>query len=50
MAAIVFSISGKAARFIARHGCDEYYAHNRELLFYEREKEIEAELDKLELT
>ena len=43
------TISWYAARFISRHGCDEYYAHNRELLFYEREREIAAELEKLEL-
>ncbi len=43
------TISGFGARFIARHGCDEYYAHNRELLFYEREREIAEELEKLEL-
>jgi len=38
-----------SARFISRHGCEEYYAHNRELLFYEREREIARELEKLEL-
>ena len=43
------TISYYGARFIARYGCEEYFAHNRELLFYEREKEIQAELDRLEL-
>ena len=43
------TISYYGARFISRHGCEEYYAHNRELLFYEREREITAELEKLEL-
>ena len=35
------------AKFIARYGCDEYYKHNKELLFYERRQEILAELDEL---
>ena len=38
-----------SARFISRHGCSEYFAHNRELLFYERQKEIIAELQDLDL-
>ena len=37
------------ARFISRYGCKEYFAHNKELLFYERQKEIITELEKLEL-
>ena len=40
--------SRDCARFIARYGCEEYYAHNRELLFYERQKEIISELDALD--
>ncbi len=38
-----------SAQFISRYGCDEYFAHNRELLFYERNKEIITELNFLEL-
>ena len=38
-----------SASFISRHGCDEYYAHNRDLMFYERQKEIIAELETLDL-
>ena len=38
-----------AARFIGRYGCAPYYAHNEELLFYERQKEIITELEKLDL-
>lgn len=43
------TISFYAARFISRYGCKEYFAHNKELLFYERQKEIIQEIEKLEL-
>ena len=43
------TISRYAARFISRYGCPEYFAHNKELLFYERQMELIAELDNLEL-
>ena len=43
------TISSYGARFISRYGCKEYFAHNKELLFYERQKEIIAELEALEL-
>ena len=43
------TISRYAARFISRYGCKEYFAHNKELLFYERQMELIAELDNLEL-
>ncbi len=43
------TISRYGARFIARYGCDEYFAHNRELLFYQRHQQIIAELGDLEL-
>lgn len=38
-----------ASSFIARFGCKEYFAHNKELLFYERHVEIISELEKMEL-
>lgn len=38
-----------AAKFISRHGCDAYFRHNKELLFYERQKEIIAEIEELNL-
>ena len=31
------------------YGCPEYFKHNKELLFYERQKEIIAQLDSMEL-
>ena len=37
------------AHFIGRYGCKEYFAHNKELLFYERQKEIIQQLQELEL-
>lgn len=43
------TISYYGAHFISRYGCREYFAHNRELLFYERQKEIISKLEKLEL-
>ena len=38
-----------STKFIARYGCKEYFAHNKELLFYERQQEIIQQLDELEL-
>ena len=43
------TISYYGARFISRYGCDAYFRHNRELLFYERQKEIISQMDELEL-
>lgn len=43
------TISYYSARFISRYGCKEYFAHNKELLFYERQKEIIQEMALLEL-
>ena len=37
------------AKFISRYGCDKYFKHNKELLFYERQKEIIQELELLDL-
>ena len=35
--------------YISRYGCKEYFAHNKELLFYERQKEIIEEIESLDL-
>ena len=43
------TISQDCSRFISRYGCEEYFKHNKELLFYERQKEIINEIEKLEL-
>ena len=38
-----------SARFISRYGCKEYFDHNKELLFYERQKEIIREIETWDL-
>ena len=43
------TINVYSARFISRYGSKKYFEHNRELLFYERQKEIIHELERLEL-
>ena len=43
------TVSYYSAKFISRYGCNEYFAHNRERLFYERQQEILEQLDALEL-
>ena len=43
------TINHYSARFISRYGCEKYFAHNKELLFYERQKEIIAQIDELEV-
>lgn len=35
--------------YISRYGCKEYFDHNKELLFYERQKEIIQEIEALDL-
>ena len=43
------TISQYGAFFISRYGCKEYFNHNKELLFYERQKEIILEIENLNL-
>lgn len=43
------TINYDSARFIGRYGCKEYFDHNKELLFYERQKEIISEIKELSL-
>lgn len=43
------TVSESCATFISRYGCPEYFAHNKDLLFYERQQEIIEQLDILEL-
>lgn len=43
------TISYYGAHFISRYGCEEYFAYNEELLFYERQLDISRELEILEL-
>ncbi len=41
------TIHSDSAMFINRYGCDAYFTHNKELLFYERQKELIAQIDEL---
>lgn len=43
------TIGYHSAKFISRYGCKEYFQHNQDLLFYERQKEIIIELEQLNL-
>ena len=51
MVIIVTELTANAvsARFISRFGCEEYFKHNKELLFYERKQEIDLALDELNI-
>ena len=42
------SVNPHTAAFIARHGSPDYAAHSKELLFYERHREIDAALAALD--
>ena len=44
------TINRYAVRFISRWGCDEYFAHNSGLKFYERQRDIDQRLQTLEKT
>jgi hypothetical protein len=43
------TISYYGAHFISRYGCNEYFNHNKELLFYERQKEIIQQIESFEI-
>lgn len=43
------TISYYGAHFISRYGCKEYFNHNKELLFYERQKELIFKIENLDL-
>lgn len=43
------TINTYSAGFISRYGCEEYFRHNKELLFYERQKDIIDSLENLDL-
>ncbi|HWQ80393.1 MAG TPA: AAA family ATPase [Anaerovoracaceae bacterium] len=36
-----------SARFIGHYGCDQYFAHNKELQFHERQREILTRIEQL---
>lgn len=43
------TINKYASAFISRYGSEEYFKHNKNLLFYERNKEIIEQIDDLDL-
>lgn len=43
------TIHPHSAMFISKYGCNEYFAHNKELLFHERQMEIISEIDRMKL-
>ena len=43
------TISYYGAHFISRYGCKEHFNHNKELLFYERQKEIIRQIEDFDL-
>ncbi len=38
------TVNREAAKFIAEHGCEEYYRYNKKFLLYERNRELADEL------
>ena len=38
-----------SSSFISRYGCKEYFDHNQELMFYERQKELIRDIEELGL-
>ena len=43
------TINFYSAHFVSRYGCKEYFKHNKELLFFERQREIIMNMEKLDL-
>ena len=43
------TLNPAAARFIGKYGCDAYFRHNKNLLFYERQTEIIRSIEELDL-
>ncbi len=39
------TVNREAAKFIAEHGCEEYYRYNKKFLLYERNRELTDELN-----
>ena len=34
-----------ASQYIAKFGCEKYFAHNQDLMFYERQKQLVKKID-----
>ena len=39
--------NNNSAKFISEFGCEEYFQHNKELLFYERQQDIIRRIENL---
>ena len=44
------TVSRDAVDFISRYGCEGYFAHNKELLFHDRRREIDRALEAMDLS
>ena len=44
------SVSRAGMAFINDHGCERYFAHNEDLLFYERGADLADRINRLDLT
>lgn len=43
------TVNEHTSKFISHYGCEKYFEHNKELMFYERNQEILKQLEKLNL-
>ena len=43
------TISYYCSEFIGKYGCEKYFSHSKELMFYERQQEIIEQLNKYNL-
>lgn len=43
------TLNQHSSKFISRYGCEEYFKHNKELLFYERQMDIIRELELMDI-
>ncbi len=41
------TVSDHGIRFLSRYGCEEYFRHNKDLMLYDKEKEIDTYLEEL---
>ena len=41
------TVSNYCAHFIGKYGCEEYFRHNKDMLFFERKKDILQEIESL---
>ena len=41
--------STASSDFISRYGCEEYFKYNKDLMFYERQYDINEQINELDL-